>query len=101
MGLRASHLHLRAKNIWSHNVPNKIKHFLWRICSDSLSTQLNLFKRKIASSSICTLCQSASETIVHALRDCGNVKGIWEASGLLMENRLWEDVEGWEWLQVI
>lgn len=35
-----------ARNIWKLNVSNKIKHFIWWIWTNSLSTRLNCFNRK-------------------------------------------------------
>ena len=35
------------KKLWKIQVPGKIKHFLWRACTNSLATKDNLVKRKI------------------------------------------------------
>ena len=35
------------KRIWKIWLPNKIKTFLWRVCSNALPTKVNLKKRKI------------------------------------------------------
>ena len=39
--------------IWKLNVPGKIKHFLWRACTNSLPTKTNLLRRKVISESLC------------------------------------------------
>lgn len=41
------------KRIWRMNVPGKIKHFLWKACTNSLPTKENLVKRKILEESVC------------------------------------------------
>ncbi|KAK9670180.1 hypothetical protein RND81_13G183600 [Saponaria officinalis] len=65
------------KEIWKLQVPPKLKHFLWRTCSDSLAVRANLHKRHINVSPICAICQEAEETVVHALLDCSCIRQIW------------------------
>uniref|UniRef100_A0A7N2LB36 Reverse transcriptase zinc-binding domain-containing protein n=1 Tax=Quercus lobata TaxID=97700 RepID=A0A7N2LB36_QUELO len=36
-------------NIWKVGVPGKVKHFLWRACTNSLPTKHNLVKRRVLS----------------------------------------------------
>ena len=57
-------------NIWTLNVPNKVKHFIWRACHESLPTKKNLLIRKVTRNSICERCQSEIEDTVHALWGC-------------------------------
>lgn len=47
------------------------------------------------------LCGAKAEFTVHALRDCGNVRKVWLASGLFSGDRVWEVRDGWEWLQAV
>ena len=35
------------KSIWRIKVPGKIKHFIWKACSNSLPTKENLLRRKV------------------------------------------------------
>ena len=35
------------RRIWSMSIPNKIKHFLWRACHESLPTKKNLLARNV------------------------------------------------------
>ena len=53
-------------NLWKLNVPNKVKFFLWRACTNSIPTMLNLHKHRIVSSSVCSLCREGEESVLHA-----------------------------------
>ena len=55
------------KKLWRIQVPGKIKHFLWRACTNSLATKENLLKRKILIDAAYTRYLGASEDILHSL----------------------------------
>ncbi|XP_030922880.1 uncharacterized protein LOC115949731 [Quercus lobata] len=63
--------------MWSFQIPNKIKHFGWRACTESLPTLANLHQQKVIGSPLCSNCDKASETVHHALWDCDKVLGCW------------------------
>ena len=63
--------------IWKLKVPGKIKHFLWRACTNCLPTKANLVKRKIVTNSICHRCGRCEETTMHALWSCEAIKLVW------------------------
>nr|XP_023900636.1 uncharacterized protein LOC112012488 [Quercus suber] len=63
------------KGIWSLRIPNKIKHFGWRACTESLPTLANLYPCKVVSSPLCSNCERASEIAFHALWDFDKVLG--------------------------
>ena len=65
------------KGIWKMRVPNKIKNFCWRACSESLPTLANLHRRKVVTSPICTSCGTSRETVVHAIWECDQVQNCW------------------------
>jgi hypothetical protein len=50
------------KEIWSLQVPNSVKMFLWRACKDILPTKENLFKRKVLKDAICMFCSQEVES---------------------------------------
>lgn len=58
------------KRIWKLEVPNKVKLFIWRACSNILPTAVNLFQRKILDSPACTRCGLSCEDSGHALWSC-------------------------------
>ena len=59
--------------LWKLNIPNKVKFFLWRACTDSFPTMLNLHKRRIVPSSVCCLCHAGEESVLHALWFCQDI----------------------------
>nr|POE83460.1 putative ribonuclease h protein [Quercus suber] len=65
------------KRIWKLHIPNKIKMFLWRVCSNALPTMANLKKRKILEDANCKACHVAEENTLHAIWDCEKLHHIW------------------------
>ncbi|XP_042942883.1 uncharacterized protein LOC122277065 [Carya illinoinensis] len=63
--------------LWHIRTAPSEKMFLWRACQDSLPTQLNLFKRKIASDPLCPLCCREEESTMHVLWNCEAAKDVW------------------------
>lgn len=55
------------KLILKIHVPPKICNFLWRVCSNYLATNGNLWRRKIKASYLCPVCEMEKETVKHAL----------------------------------
>ena len=53
--------------LWKMRVPNKIKIFLWRACSEALPTSCNLLRRKVLEDPTCPLCGIEVENTMHAL----------------------------------
>ena len=64
-------------DIWSLNVPNKIRHFIWRASNDSLPTKMNLLKRNITANSHYNRCCCETEDTIHAIWGCPEVKIVW------------------------
>ena len=65
------------KGIWKLRVPGKIKHFLWRACSDYFPTKHNLWKRRIVPNEVCEICNSHPETVLHSLWNCEASSAVW------------------------
>ncbi|KAL4610409.1 hypothetical protein ACB092_08G047800 [Castanea dentata] len=65
------------KKIWKVQVPNKIRHFLWRAAKDSLPTKQNLVARHIPVGNICDGCGDHSESVLHALWLYDQVRSVW------------------------
>ncbi|KAK4397990.1 hypothetical protein Sango_1274500 [Sesamum angolense] len=56
--------------IWSVIVPNKIKVFSWKICTNAIPTSNNLMNIIQGTDACCPLCQSIHEDIEHAVISC-------------------------------
>ncbi|XP_065633239.1 uncharacterized protein LOC136069073 [Quercus suber] len=76
-------LHSLWNGIWSTQVPPKIKTFIWRACTDSLSTCTKLFERKVLHSFSCVLCNEKAETCDHLFLECSFAQAVWLQSPLL------------------
>lgn len=66
------------KSIWQLNVLGKIKHFLWKACTNSLPSKENLLKRKILLESSCPRCSGVSKSVVLALWSCTCIEVVWQ-----------------------
>ena len=58
------------RRLWKMRVPNKIKMFLWRACTDALPTRCNLVRRKVLDDPTCSMCGTGAENTMHALWEC-------------------------------
>ena len=65
------------KKLWKIQVSGKIKHFLWRACTNSLATKENLVKCKILLDIACSRCSGAHEDTLHSLWSYGGLKEVW------------------------
>lgn len=55
------------KSIWSISIPHKIHVFLWRVSTNALATNLNLFQIRCMDSPICQVYQMQEESIEYML----------------------------------
>lgn len=60
-------------------VPGKIKHFLWKACTNSLPTKENLMNREILQESLFHHCFRDSKDVLHALWGCECLKVVWDS----------------------
>lgn len=63
--------------LWRLNMPNKVKTFAWRACTECLPTLKNLARRKVVQSKVCLSCEKELESVVHALCGCENIRVVW------------------------
>lgn len=63
--------------IWSISAQPKLKNFMWRICSNALATQENLFWRNCSHSPFCPICLVNIESVEHMLFECQWTRPIW------------------------
>lgn len=81
--------------IWLLKTSPKIKHFLWKICSDILPTCETLQRRHISNQTSCKRCCQAVETAKHLFFDCQYVQAIWRAANIPIHG-LWNSTSSLE-----
>uniref|UniRef100_A0A2N9GXY8 Reverse transcriptase domain-containing protein n=1 Tax=Fagus sylvatica TaxID=28930 RepID=A0A2N9GXY8_FAGSY len=64
--------------LWSIQVPQNIKLFMWKTCSNILPICTKLFDRKIISNFSCPVCGEEAETINHMFIDCPVALEVWK-----------------------
>ncbi|KAK4385935.1 putative mitochondrial protein [Sesamum angolense] len=65
------------KRFWQAKVPNKIRVFIWRICTDSLPVGINLQCRISALTPCCRCCSNGEETLRHTFLLCPSSRMVW------------------------
>jgi hypothetical protein len=78
------------KEIWSLKVPNPVKMFLWRACSDVLPTKANLLRRGVLQEVVCVLCNQEIESTRHVLWDCPTAQDVWCACDRIFQKSSFE-----------
>lgn len=73
----SSHKSTFWKRIWKLHIPNKIKLFVWRACSNALPTKDNLKKKKILEDAKSNAYPLDQEKTLHALWSCETLNKIW------------------------
>lgn len=63
--------------IWNAKIPQKLKHFMWKVCQNILPVKENLFKKRIFQTSICPICNMEAKSIEHLFFLCEWVRPIW------------------------
>uniref|UniRef100_A0A2N9F8Q9 RNase H type-1 domain-containing protein n=1 Tax=Fagus sylvatica TaxID=28930 RepID=A0A2N9F8Q9_FAGSY len=69
------------QQIWSLNIPPKIRHFLWRAYRESLPTKKNLQSRHIPVDPCCSECLNADEDAIHSIWGCQVLTPLWAKTG--------------------
>ena len=85
------------KTIWHLKIPQKIKHFAWKVGRDILAIKSNLAKRRITPNGA-WLCGRNEETVYHLLWCCDHAKEVWKNSKFAL---LFEILMQWNFLDVV
>jgi ribonuclease HI len=70
------------KKEWFVQVPHKLHQFLWRACTESLPTMVNMQRRCIVPSARCSFCHFEDEDVRHVLWSCPVLSLVWASHGL-------------------
>ncbi|KAK8627077.1 hypothetical protein V6N13_134704 [Hibiscus sabdariffa] len=72
--------------MWSVNLPAKVKINMWRIANSFVPTFATLQSRRLNVINICPLCRSSGESIAHLMRDCCFVRQLFSIQAFICEN---------------
>lgn len=86
------------KKLRSFKILPKVSNFLWRACWDIVPHNINLVRRRVIDDNRCGKC-GEPENLLHVLRDCDWVKGIW--SGVRKSWCVEEAASFREWLALV
>lgn len=70
------------EKIWSLRMPEKMAHFMWRVCNGCLPTMYALPAKQITSNALCPWCRSNVETDAHILFTCDFAQTVWYSAGI-------------------
>ncbi|KAG7533081.1 Reverse transcriptase zinc-binding domain [Arabidopsis thaliana x Arabidopsis arenosa] len=63
--------------IWKVVAPERVRIFLWLVANQAIMTNVERARRHLCDFTICEVCKGAEESILHILRDCPAMLGIW------------------------
>lgn len=64
-------------SMWRVVAPERVKLFLWLVGSHAIMTNAERYRRHLSGTDVCQVCRGGVETILHVLRDCPAMEGIW------------------------
>jgi ribonuclease HI len=76
------------KRLWKLNVLPRVRVFWWRVLKGILPDYATLTRRHVRVHSTCSVCNSASETLYHAMMECGHAKQFWNAAREILHLKL-------------
>ena len=69
------------KELWKIKSPQRLKMSMWVVVNNALLTNHARVRRVLSLGDTCILCGRASETTLHALRNCIYAKELWKSIG--------------------
>lgn len=84
--------------VWKSEVSERVRIFLWLVVHQVLMTNSERWRRHLCDNNICTVCKRGEETILHMLRDCPAMSGLWSRLVPLRKRREFFDCTLLEWV---
>jgi hypothetical protein len=69
------------KALWSLEVPNQVKLFMWRAFQNLLPTRADLCRRKVVKEASYPCCGQCDENVLHVLWTCPAAQDVWGRGG--------------------
>ena len=86
--------------IWILNTLPRIKTFLWMCAHGSIGVKACLVRRRVVEEESCPICQRASKTILHALRDCQKVIEVWRQLEIQRSDQVFWTSNLQDWIKI-
>ncbi|KAL9839956.1 putative reverse transcriptase zinc-binding domain-containing protein [Arabidopsis thaliana] len=64
--------------VWKVQAPERVWVFLWLVVNQAIMTNFERKRRHLCDSDVCQVCRGGIESILHVLRDCPAMSGIWD-----------------------
>ncbi|CAA7033157.1 unnamed protein product [Microthlaspi erraticum] len=64
--------------VWRVAVPERVRVFIWLVSQQVIMTNVERRRRHLSDTDVCSVCKGDFETLIHILRDCPAMLGIWE-----------------------
>ena len=71
-------MHRFYERVWRVVAPERVRVLLWLVVNQVIMTDSERKRRHLCDSDICQICKGGTETILHVLRDCPAMSGIWD-----------------------
>ncbi|KAL4383219.1 hypothetical protein GQ457_15G014810 [Hibiscus cannabinus] len=65
------------KRIWTLEIPQRVRVFLWITLHQRHLTNAERFRRHLSSSAVCSICSHGVEDMDHVLRHCSMARNLW------------------------
>jgi hypothetical protein len=80
VGHSSMHNDEKWRRLWKLDVLPRVRVFWWRVLKGILPDYATLTRRHVRVDSTCSVCKTTSETLYHALMECGHAKQFWRAA---------------------
>ncbi|XP_027083610.1 uncharacterized protein [Coffea arabica] len=70
------------KTLWGLNIKHKIKLFIWRCITNTLTARETIFRRTKQGSPFCSRCGDKIETVEHIMLHCPQAQKVWKLASV-------------------
>lgn len=83
--------------VWKVIAPERVRAFLWLVANQAIMTNMERNRRHLCDTSLCVVCKGGEESILHVLRDCPAMMGIWLRLVPARRRTRFFSMTLWEW----
>ena len=86
------------RRMWHVVAPERVRMFLWLVGNQAIMTNAERYRRHLSGTDVCQVCKGGIETILHVLRDCPAMRGIWDRFVPAVKRQTFFSMPLLEWL---